>query len=347
MQDRVRQRFKTEELAVVLSHYDLGAIESVTRFERGSSMSPKVGIVSQRGKFLLKKRAAGRKSARRVAFAHLVQEHLAERGFPLPKLILTRDGETSVTRLGTETYELFDFVSGQAYSGSDEQTRDAGATLARLHVAVGDLAIPSDAPTGSYHDTVGVRTALSAVPHSISSHDSVVGFEMDLRSLVQVLFEDYDRAAAAADNAGMASFPPQVVHADWHPGNMLFRHQTIAAVIDYDSCSVAPRVVDVANGALHFSLTTETNLDAWPQRVDENRLNTFLAGYEAVSALSNQERQAAPHLMIEALIAESVLPVARTGVFGKWAGFGFLKMVARKTNWLRENADRLFATQGE
>jgi hypothetical protein len=47
------------------------------------------------------------------------------------------------------------------------------------------------------------------------------------------------------------------------------------------------------------------------------------------------------HLMIEALIAELVLPIAATGSFGRYQGFGFMKMVRRKVNWLWNNAEWL------
>lgn len=45
--------------------------------------------------------------------------------------------------------------------------------------------------------------------------------------------------------------------------------------------------------------------------------------------------------MIEALAAESVLPIAATGSFGHYQGFGFMKMVRRKVAWLWTNAERL------
>ncbi len=64
MQQRDRATFDAAELAVVLSYYDLGVIESITEFARGSRRSPKVGIVGERGKFLLKRRAAERARVR-------------------------------------------------------------------------------------------------------------------------------------------------------------------------------------------------------------------------------------------------------------------------------------------
>ena len=52
--------FRPEELAAALSHYNLGVIESITPFAKGSSQSPKVGIVCQKGKFLFKRRNLSR-----------------------------------------------------------------------------------------------------------------------------------------------------------------------------------------------------------------------------------------------------------------------------------------------
>ena len=45
----------------------------------------------------------------------------------------------------------------------------------------------------------------------------------------------YRQAADAVDELGLESWPKQIVHADWHPGNMLFRDNHVVAVIDYDS----------------------------------------------------------------------------------------------------------------
>ena len=97
MPPRERETFDAAELGVVLSYYDLGIVESITEFRRGSRRSPKVGIVSERGKFLLKRRAVSRSHPDRVLFAHRVQIHLAASGFPLARLIVTLDrGRTQV-----------------------------------------------------------------------------------------------------------------------------------------------------------------------------------------------------------------------------------------------------------
>lgn len=341
MSDRERSQFGPGELAVVLSHYDVGVIESVTVFNRGSPQSPKIGIVAARGKFLLKRRSPDKRSPRRTAFAHAIHGHLSDRGFPTAAVVPTRDRGEGFIQIQEDIYELFEFIPGDPFSATPGETADAGAVLARFHSSVRDFAVPSDAPRGTYHDVNAVRTALNAVPASISSHDSVAGREADVDAAVACLYEDYDRASESVLRISAARLPAQIVHADWHPGNLLFRRDRVVAVLDFDSCRFAERVTDVANALLHFSLLTGGPPTQWPDHLDEARLATFAAGYAAVERLDRAEWDAVPHLMIEAVIAESVLPIVQTGNFGGWSGYTFLQMVRRKTAWLGRNAARV------
>ncbi len=336
MKDRGRQRFDADELAVVLSHYDLGVIESITPFKRGSRRSPKVGIVAKDGKYLLKRRATRRSSERRVNLAHAAQEQLAAAGFPLAQLIPTREGDTCLRR-EDQLYELFMFVSGHDYSGTIEQTYDAGRTLARFHEITSAVPLDEHTPAGSFHDVNNVRTALQSIPRTISSHDSVVGFETDLVKLTDRLFDEYDRAADACNDRGFLDLPMQIIHGDWHPGNMLFKRESVLGVIDYDSCRAARRAIDIANGALQFSLITGGDPDTWPDQPDANRLAAFINGYSSLSPLSENERNCLSNLMIEAIIGETAMPIAQTGSFGHWTGFKFLRMIERKVQWLVAN----------
>lgn len=343
MQPRERATFDAAELAVVLSHYDLGILESVTEFPRGSRKSPKVGVVSDRGKFLLKRRSLARAHPDRVRTAHHVQTLLSAGGFPLPKLISTRSGRDTLVLLREHLYELFAFVSGGPFEQSVEETRDAGAKLARFHeitepvAALGGLPLPP----GDYHDATAIRTGLCAIGSTLSSHDSFTGNENELISLTGFLLEAYDRAAAAASRLGVTTFATRLIHSDWHPGNILFRQRRVVAVVDYDSIRVSRRVIDVANGVLQFSMIAGGDPATWPDHLDEGRYRAFLEGYESLLPLAGDERRCVPHLMTEALITECVPPITETGSVGRWAGFRVLQMARRKLSWLEQNAERL------
>src|SRR4051812_19407204 len=76
-----REKFGAEELGIVLSHFEIGIIESIVEFPRGSRKAPKLLIVSDQGKFLMKRRARGKEDPFKVAFCHAIQLHLAAQQF--------------------------------------------------------------------------------------------------------------------------------------------------------------------------------------------------------------------------------------------------------------------------
>lgn len=336
-----RERFDAGELAIVCSHYDLGVIESIKEFRRGSSRSPKVLIVSAKGRFLLKRRApSSREGPARVAYCHALQEHLAQRKFPLPPPLGTRTDGSTMLQLADRIYELFEFIPGNSYDGSLDATGDAGRLLAFFHRLVVSFKSDHRPPTSSYHNSPAVAERLGVVADRLGPGAA---------DMVGRLRAAYAEAADKVERLGISAWPVQIIHADWHPGNMLFRGSRVVAVIDYDTARVCPRVIDVANGALQFSITMQgPDPDAWPPGLDEGRLKRFCRGYELVKGciLSTAEIQALPSLMIEALVVEAALPIAATGHFAGIDGTTFLRMVDRKVAWIREHEDRLIALIG-
>ena len=135
--------FSTEELVRVLSHYDVGVILQVKPLFGGSWRAPKMAIVSEQGKFLLKRRPKGKDDLYRVAFSHAVQSHLATKAFPVTCLLATRDKNNTILQLNHHIYELFQFVTGSRYDGSEEATIDSGRQLAKFHRHLSDFAYES------------------------------------------------------------------------------------------------------------------------------------------------------------------------------------------------------------
>jgi homoserine kinase type II len=336
----VRETFTLEELAVVLSHYDIGVVDSVTEFPRGSRKAPKLLIVSEQGKFLLKRRARGKDDPFKVAFCHAIQLYLASKQFPLPHLIGTRKENNSMLQWRNGVYELFEYIPGQAYPQTLESTFDSGRVLALYHKLLESFRSEWKPPTGSYHHAAAVEQGLRSI--TMQAPSALGTSVAQLLPLLSELLRHYGDAARTAESQGMESWPKQIVHADWHPGNMLFRDNHVVAVIDYDSARSLPRIIDIANGALQFSiLGGDEDVSKWPEYPDESRFKRFLRGYDEVMLLSQAEIATIPHLMIEALIAEAVFPIAATGQFGRMDGVAFLQMVGRKVKWLQKNAKML------
>lgn len=342
-----RQTFAADELAIVLSHYDLGIIEAIQEFPRGSRKAPKL-ILRTKDKddlYLLKRRARGKDDPYKVAFCHAIQMHLAEKQFPLPHLIGTRSKNNSMLKWNGRTYELFEYIKGNSYDSSLEATTEAGRILALFHKLLKDYEPKYDPPRGSYHASRSVANSTNAIPTTLRKSEPTLDFG-DLGRVTQFLHESYTRAAEAVNQMGLPDWPEQIVHSDWHPGNMLFRGNRVVAVIDYDAARLQQRIIDAANGALQFSiLGGGDDPSQWPDYIDESRFKRFIRGYDSVpeAMLSRAELRVVPHLMIEALIAESVIPIAATGFFARMRGSQFLAMVERKVRWLQEHVDHLIA----
>lgn len=336
----VRDRFAADELAIVLSHFDLGVIQAIQEFPRGSRKAPKLLIQSDKGTFLLKRRAKGKDDPFKVAFCHSMQLHLMDRAFPLPRLIGTRKDNNSMLQLKGAIYEVFEYITGSGYDNSPEATQDSGRTLALFHKLIAEYTAEYEPPKGSYHATRSVQAAMQAVPGSLMKADPKTASAPDqLQKLAAYLLRAYNEAAVRANELGLSDWPMQIIHSDWHPGNMLFRKTRVVAVIDYDTARIQQRVIDVANGALQFSIIGGGDDAAqWPDDIDLTRFKRFMKGYDSENVLSKAELQTIPWLMIEALIAEAALPIAATGSFARMEGYGFLKMIERKVRWLRSRA---------
>jgi Ser/Thr protein kinase RdoA (MazF antagonist) len=338
-----REKFSLEELAIVMSHYDIGIIQAVKEYARGSRRAPKLIIASDKGEFLLKRRARGKDDPFKVAFSHALQLYLASKQFPLPHLIGTRKENNSMLQHNNAVYELFEYIRGNMYDSSLEATFDSGKTLALYHKLVRDYAPEFDPPVGSYHSSRAIHNSLDQLPETFDDPHRFPNAPGDqVEATTNYLREAYLQASEKVEATGLNTWPSQIVHCDWHPGNMLFRNRKVVAVIDYDAARLQQRVIDVANGALQFSILAGSDDPAqWPEYLDETRFKRFIRGYDEVDVLSVAELDVIPWLMVEAMVAESVLPIAATGSFGRLEGYGFLQMIERKVRWVQGNMGQL------
>jgi Ser/Thr protein kinase RdoA (MazF antagonist) len=344
-----REKFAADELAIVMSNFDIGIIQSIKEFGRGSRKAPKLLIASEKGEYLLKRRARGKDDPFKVAFSHALQLYLASKQFPLPHLIGTRKNNNSMLQYNGLVYELFEYIRGTSYDNSLESTYDSGKILALYHKLLRDYTPQFEPPVGSYHNSRSINNGLDQIPVTFNRLDRMRNIsEQQVASTTTFLRDAYVEAAEIVNKTGLNDWPSQIVHCDWHPGNMLFRNRKVVAVIDYDAARLQQRVIDLANGVLQFSiLGGSDDPTTWPDYVDETRFKRFIRGYDEVDVVSTAELEVVPWLMIEAMVAESVLPIAATGSFGRIEGYGFLQMIERKIRWVREHASQLVASVAE
>ena len=332
-------RFSSEEMAEVLSHYDIGKIRKVMRLVGGSKTAPKIVVTTTKGRFLLKRRIRGKDDVYRVTFAHAVQTHLAKKYFPIAPLLTTRDEVSTLLQLRGNIYELFKFVGGTRYAGSAKETIDTGRQLAKFHQYLENFRFEWEPMKASFHDSSTVRGHLKTV-----ASDNSGSSERHHQDTGESLMALYNASSVQVNELGFDAWPEQVVHGDWHPGNMLFDKGKIVALLDFDSVKIAPPITDLANSMLQFSIVGyHPNPLDWPDYLDQAKLVQVLEGYREVIDLDKNRIDSLLDLMIETMIAEAVVPIAATGFFGNLRGLDFLKMILRKARWIDTNRQTLTA----
>jgi Ser/Thr protein kinase RdoA (MazF antagonist) len=345
---RAWQTFDREEMTAVLARFDVGRIEIAREYRRGSRSSPKLKLHTERGEFLLKRRSLARHPIARIRFAHALQAALARQSFPVAPLQPDRTTGDTLLVSGEFAYELFRFVAGDRCDKSGRATAKAGEMLARLHRIARDID-GSIVPPASFHQSTVVRTAISRLVARVGEVDQRLD-ERRFCGLVASVSEAYERSVDEIRDLGFESLKPGIVHGDWHPGNLIFAPlptPLVAAVIDFDSARSEPRVTEVANGMAQFAIRGEpgTSPLQWPADFDAKRFQAFLHGYLAAAdrPLTLEERSMLPWMMIEALIAESAVPIANEGTFGELPGAAFTELVFNKCEWIRQHRKAIAA----
>jgi len=329
-----RAHFSSKELEKVLMHYDIGQVRQLKPLSAGRR-EPKVVIISEQGKFLLKRLPKTKTIIERVAFAHAVQTHLAQMAFPVTSVVTGRDRRT-ILQLGDHIYACLRFVAGGRYDGSAEATADSGRQLANLHGHLADFACEYQPPTGSFHGSSSVRVQLEKTAQKTPTPNS------ELQETAEALAGLYQNCSHRVNQLGFESWPQQIVHGDWHPGNMLFAEGKLVAVLDFDSIRLAPMVTDLANGMLQFSkVAGSPNPADWPDYLDQAKLVQFSSGYRQVIEPERNELSSLGFLMTEAMIAEAIMFIATAGAFDYSAAVDVLKMVRRKAEWIEKNRNKL------
>lgn len=342
-----RERFHAREIAQVLSHYDLGVIREIREYRRGSRRAAKLKLVSERGDFLLKRRALGRvfdSDRERAAASHRLQGLAAQGGVPVAALMALRSGGT-LLQFDGRLYELYQWIPGSRYARHAEQARAAGIALSRMHGAFAAVELLEELPLGGFSEFDSVVTMLEKARESAcarvddaaraSIERSVAALTTHMRLVETKLME-----------RGLPLVRSSICHGDFHPGNTLWYGDTLGAIIDFDSARRESVAAEVANACLQFSVKQRIGEkpDSWPIGLDPDTLQAFVAGYSAASAVDLRAiGPMVPWLMISAVVAEAASPIARDGDFAGIPAAPFLDATSALVDWISQRTRAISA----
>lgn len=198
--------------------------------------------------------------------------HLSGQGLSCPRPIEQSNGE----RLGTlsgRPAALVSFLSGRAtVTPKPLHCRNAGAALARMHLAGADFEMQRE-------NTQGLRNWRQLFQASQASANEVTP------GLAQLIDGELSRLEADWPQ----DLPRGIIHADLFPDNVFFENGEVSGLIDFYFACTDSLAYDLA-----------IMLNAWCFEADVNfnitKARALLAGYQSVRPMSAAEIEALPIL---------------------------------------------------
>jgi homoserine kinase type II len=258
------------ELARLLADFDLGEAVSFKGIAEGVSNSNFL-LETDQGRYILTVYEQRTNPAELPFFIGLMR-WLAEHGYPCATPMNDRRGE-ALKHVRGKPCAIISFLPGLSVRRpSVAHCREAGAGLARLHLAVAGFPMQrvNDLGQGAW---AGLFAPLGAEAEALKPGLAAV-IEADLAHFAR---------------AWPTDLPSGVVHADFFPDNVFFHGADFAGAIDfYFACDDALAYdIAVALNAWCFEPDGSFNITA---------ARAMVAGYEAHRPLSPAERAALPVL---------------------------------------------------
>lgn len=320
-----RQQLSQREIDAVIRHYRVGKINDIRELPEGSFYSPKAILETERGTLLLKRRARGLDMPALVCFGHEVLLGCLEHGLCVPPLLATEDDRNSMVQHEDHVYELFVFIEGQRFDANrPAHARQLGEMLRETHLAM-DRIEPRFEP---------------AMESDVIDLGRLSTLKANTQNLPDGLVEGCERVMRYGDELTQANaHPPAIVHGDWHPGNMIYRDDTLVAICDFDNTRLGSRERELAQALVHASLIAPTpgqTAAQTPPQPSRARLEAFWNGFRTRGGEANARTIAG--LMPAVMIDEAL---ASVGASMNEQHLPLLTSVWRKASWLDEHLQQI------
>ena len=313
------------ELREVLAHYEIGELVDYEQLHLGyCNVSYIIDTVAQGqiDRYFFRKYKRGIREEE-LAFEHSVIQHLVGKGFDLVAGVMsTNDGKTYVKRLedagdaesGEEIfYAIFDFLPGEdrytwvSPACTDQDLRGSACVLAGFHDAVCDLI-----PSGRRYELkiIDLLPSMAEAVQRYGQRPGATEFDVYLVENLRLIQKTIDHTVRALGTGECAEVVQQVIHCDYHPGNLKFqggeivsmsRFATCRGLFDFDWSKVDARCFDVALAIYYFCTAWEGSKDGALQLEEAA---TFLGTYQdnlrgtgGVGPLDDVELRCLPHMI--------------------------------------------------
>lgn len=221
----------------------------------------------------------------RIIFQLDFQDHLLRRGIPAAQVVLSKAGERCVESGPASLWVMFHFVEGQHYRyDSRVQLRHAARCLAGIHAAGADF-------TAALVRDETIPDLLRWWTHGEEEVASLRRLFAGAGAGPELEFLDDWRTALTRGLplAVVDQLPRGWLHADFHPGNVVFAGDQVHAVLDFDVVHRGFRLADVAYSLFCFCRQSHSSTV-----IDAETAAIFLREFD----LTEPERRALPYFIV-------------------------------------------------
>ena len=217
-----------------------------------------------------------------LQLAALAHAGSRDAGLPLQRVVRAVDGASSVS-VGGRVARVYDWMPGTLAKGlvpTHRQLRAMGTMLGRLNLAL----------RGFEHGASGRQLAwdLQQLP-------ALRELAVD-KPAVLTIVDQFETEVLPV----LERMPQQVVHNDFHPGNLLVDASTdsyVTGILDFGDVVHTARVADLGVALAYLPMGSSPSENALP----------FLDGFESVVPLLPEERAVLPHLVAGRLVQRELL----------------------------------------
>ncbi len=270
----VYTELSSSDINAILAHYNIGTLTSFEGIAAGienSNFFINTEGHADAGRFVLT--IFERLNATELPWFMRLMRHLAHNELPCPDVMQREDGSLLFEVHGKQGC-IVSCLKGKTLDELNQvQLHSSGESLARLHLAGSDFDEHRDNPTGP-------NWLSEKIGEVLEKTNSVYGAEAG-RLLISEL--DFQNSCA------WDSLPRGVIHGDLFVDNILFEGEKASGIIDFYYAHTAPYAMDIA-----ITLNAQAVLLG---DCDQDRIGAFMAGYESLRPLQEDEREALPLLL--------------------------------------------------
>jgi Ser/Thr protein kinase RdoA (MazF antagonist) len=281
-----------QRISALVSAYGLSLLNPAKKVETNGRSNNWI-LITNAGKKILKKYKPS-VEAEQILHEHAILTQLALIQFPAPHLNKNLHGET-LTDIGNGRFALFDYLDGyfqyheQIYFPSQTNTflELAAISLASLHKALHDFTPVGKNPNGFISKEGPRWLGLDWYLEQLAANKQQTqerlkgnpGYELNL---IHSRGEWIEKRLTALDEQ-LTSAPLErvIIHGDYGPYNLLFKHGSPVVIIDFELARLDWRLTDLATSMNMFARTR--------LGFQQKKMRHFIQAYQNASNVSAEQ----------------------------------------------------------